>query len=308
VPLLNRRPPAAVPIVAHPPRGVLEPVVKWAGGKRKLLPELVARMPAAYGRYYEPFAGGAALYLHIEPEHAVLADTNADLINVYSDVAQRTDALIADLAWHASKHSETFYYEVRERWNTGYYDPPNTNRAAAFLYLNKTCFNGLWRVNADGEFNTPIGDYANPKILNEAELRAAAPAFARATLRTSDFRQTVRGAVAGDFVYFDPPYIPASPTASFTAYTTDGFGEAQQLVLARTALELAVRGVQVMLSNSDTEMAWSLYGNLPNFQIDRVSRSGAISSNTTGRGRVSELIITGGYDRPASNSAGLLAA
>lgn len=303
-PLLNHRP-AAVPITAHPPRGVLKPVVKWFGSKRKLLPELVARMPAAYGRYYEPFCGGAALYLHVEPENAVLSDTNGDLVNVYRHIVKNVDDVVLDLEWHARKHSETFYYEVRERWNTGYYDPPNSNRAAAFLYLNKTCFNGLWRVNQEGEFNVPIGRYDNPRIVNEAELRAVAPAFARASITTRDFMMGAVGAQAGDFVYFDPPYIPASPTANFTTYTAGGFGETQQRELAGVARGLVERGVQVMLSNSDTPLAWELY---KDFHVERVSRAGTVNSDATRRGRVAEVIITGGYERETSISAARSAA
>lgn len=292
---------ATVPFAPRHPRGVLTPIVKWVGGKRRLAPGLAARMPHSYARYFEPLAGGAALFLHVDPEHAVLADTNADLIAVYRDVAHRVDALIADLEWHAQRHSKDFYYGVRANWNSGFYDPPNTNRSAAFLYLNKTCFNGLWRVNDGGGFNVPMGRYDDPAILNAAALRAAAPAFGRADLRICDFRAVLAEARGGDFVYFDPPYIPTSRTASFTGYTSGGFSEADHRELAATARDLVARGVQVMVSNSDTPLTWELYGALPGFRIERVSRVGAINSDTSRRGPVTELLIMAGY--PVQESA-----
>jgi DNA adenine methylase len=293
------------PCHARRPRGALTPIVKWAGGKRKLAPTLAARMPNSYARYFEPFAGGAALYLHVEPEHAVLSDANADLMRLYLDVAHRLDSLIADLEWHARNHSETYYYEVRSRWNDGWndgrHDTPGTSRSAALLYLNKTCFNGLWRVNDEGKFNTAIGRYSHPAILDERALRAVAPALARAELGVSDFRQVVAAARGGDFVYLDPPYIPTSITSRFAGYTPGGFGERDHRDLADAARALARRGVQVMLSNSDTPLAWELYGAWPGFRIERVSRTGTMSSNTSKRGRISELLITAGYQDTASH-------
>lgn len=281
------------PLVPLIPKGRLSPIVKWAGSKRKLLPELVKRLPKTASRYFEPFLGSGALYLHLEPEMpAVLSDANHELMEVYRAVAEETDSLIADLEWHQRNHSKGFYYETRDKWNSGFYDPPNTNRQAAFIYLNKTCFNGLWRVNASSEFNVPMGDYTNPKILDEVALRTAAPAFARADLRTCSYEEAVRYAGPGDFVYFDPPYIPTSPSSSFTSYTPGGFGAQQHRHLAALAHRLVADGVQVMLSNSDTPMAHDLY---KGFRVDRVSRQGTISSKGSGRGRVGELVITGGY-------------
>jgi DNA adenine methylase len=252
-----------------------------------------------YGRYFEPFAGGASLYLHLEPEHAVLADTNPDLIDTYRALSIESAAVIGTLRLHAEVHGRAHYYSTREIWNAR--ESKNTAwKAATFLYLNKTCFNGLWRVNADGNFNTPLGDTPAGRIVDEHALRAAGAAFARASLLTTGFRDTVgsgqhaaqHGARSGDFVYFDPPYIPTSTTANFTGYTTGGFGEAEHRALADTARDLASRGVQVMISNSDTPLAWQLYGMLPGFRIERVARSGTMNSDPTKRGKVSELIIT----------------
>jgi DNA adenine methylase len=287
-----------VPFVPRQSRGVLTPIIKWVGGKRKLVPTLAARMPRSYARYFEPFAGGAALYLHVEPEHAVLADTNADLINVYHQAAERPEAVLTELEKLACRHSEQFYSEVRAHWNslpTGRRTFAGVWGAAAFLYLNKTCFNGLWRVNADGGFNVPIGDADGSSIVSAPEIRAAAPAFARAELRVCDFREAVAAARGGDFVYFDPPYIPTSATAKFSTYTPGGFGVKDHDALADVARGLVGRGCQVMLSNSDTPLAWELYGAWPGFRIERVSRNGTINADPAKRGRVTELLITAGY-------------
>lgn len=272
------------------------PIVKWAGGKSRLLPELVARMPVTYRRYYEPFAGSAALYLRLQPESATLADTNADLMNVYQQVARDPDAVIHELEVLAAKHSEGFYKRARAWWNESAGDRNTVLRAASFLYFNKACFNGLWRVNRDGEFNVPLGDYPDPKIVNADEIRAAAPAFAHASLVTSDYRFVVASATVDDFVYFDPPYLPSSATAGFTAYTPDGFGEPQHRELAATFHSLAARGVQVMLSSSDTSLTWDLYKGR---RIERIHRRGTINRDRARRHPVAELIVTSNYARKA---------
>src|SRR3569623_2095231 len=201
---------------------VATPVVKWVGGKTKLLPELLARMPKTFGRYYEPFIGGAA----------------------------------------------------------------------TFIYLNKTCFNGLWRGNRAGDFNVPIGRYSDPPILVPEALRAASSVLARADIRNADYQTAIEDAKAGDILYFDPPYEPITPTASFTSYTAGDFGPDDQRALAATAKQLLDRGCKVMLSNSDTAFIRSLYKGL---KIDKVKCSRAINSNAAKRGEVDELVITGGY-------------
>jgi DNA adenine methylase len=270
--------------------------VKWAGGKTRLLPELVARMPRTFRRYYEPFCGGAALYLHVEPAHAVLADLNADLIETYRTIATQCDAVIEALCQHAAAHSAEHYYATRDRWNARQ-DHSATWRAATFFYLNKTCFNGLWRVNRSGAFNAPLGSYDDPRIVNEANLRAAATAFGRATLACGSFEGTACHAGAEDFVYFDPPYVPLTETSRFTAYTAGGFGDQDQRALADLAHRLVSRGCYVMLSASDTPRVRELYGD---FQIDRVACGRSIGANPATRGRVSELVITAGYELTAA--------
>lgn len=268
------------------------PVIKYVGGKTRLLPELLARLPATYGRYYEPFCGGAALFFKLAPTRAVLGDMNPELMNLYRVLAHGdVETLIMFLRWHDEYHRKDpkgHYYLVRNEWNSST-TWSDLQRAAAFVYLNKTCFNGLWRVNADGGFNVPMGAYKNPTICNPDALRAAARALKHVELRQGHFEQTTRDAVAGDLVYFDPPYVPLTATSSFTSYTADGFDMHDQRALADHARELAERGVHVVLSNSDTPLVRELYAG---FQLDVVQCGRAINSNASKRGAISELIIT----------------
>jgi DNA adenine methylase len=274
------------------PDPVAAPVVKWVGGKTKLLPELLARMPDQFARYYEPFAGGAALFFRVAPERAVLADSNPDLIGLYTWLSRDAAGVIRRLEHHRSAHCESHYYATRTRWNDRELHWSSADRAATFIYLNKTCFNGLWRVNRAGAFNVPIGRYTDPPICVPQALRAAAAVLGRADLRYGDYRAAVADARRGDFAYFDPPYDPVTQTANFTSYTVDAFGADHQRALADTASALVARGCRVMLSNSDTPFIRSLY---KGFHIDRVRCSRAINSNAAKRGEVDELIITAGY-------------
>jgi DNA adenine methylase len=277
--------PALAPAVAHP-------VVKWVGGKTKLLPDLLARMPEKLGRYYEPFAGGAALFFRLAPARAVLADCNVDLIGLYGALATDVAAVVKRLERHRADHDESHYYSMRTRWNDRDVSWSAAERAAAFIYLNKTCFNGLWRVNRAGAFNVPIGRYVDPPICVPDTLRAASAVLSRAELRCADYRTAVEDAGRGDFVYFDPPYDPVTTTASFTSYTADAFSGDDQRALADCARELVARGCRVMLSNSDTPFIRSIY---KGFRQERVKCPRAINSNASKRGDVDELVITGGY-------------
>jgi DNA adenine methylase len=278
--------------VAAIPAPVAAPVVKWVGGKSKLLPELLARMPRTFGRYYEPFAGGAALFFRLAPRRAVLADRNSDLIGLYRALAHEPRAVIAALHGHRNAHDEAHYYATRARWNDRDREWTPAERAATFVYLNKTCFNGLWRVNRAGAFNVPIGRYADPPICVPETLLAAHDVLARAKLRNADYRTAVDDARAGDFAYFDPPYDPVTTTANFTSYTADAFGPDDQRELAACARRLVARGCAVMLSNSDTAFVRSLYRG---FHVERVKCARAINSNAAKRGEVDELVICGGF-------------
>jgi len=279
----------AVPQRAAP---AASPVVKWVGGKSKLLPELRARMPETIGRYYEPFAGGAALFFATVPRDAVLADDNKDLIATYRAIREDVDLLVRKLEIHRDKHDERHYYGTRAAWNDPSVSMSAVDRAATFIYLNKTCFNGLWRVNRSGAFNVPMGRYTDPPICVPETLRTAAIALARADLRHTDFREAVADASRGDFVYFDPPYDPLTKTANFTSYTAGAFTDDDQRELAELAKALIARGVRVMLSNSDTPFIRSIYKGL---KLDRVKCARAINSDASRRGEVDEIVATGGY-------------
>ena len=267
------------------------PLLKWAGGKTRLLPELLARMPARFGRYYEPFAGGAALFFRVAPARAVLNDSNADLMFAYATVAREVDAVIELLDRHAAKHrrlGDRYYRAVREKWNARYTGSlSSTEHASALIYLNRTCYNGLWRVNRAGVFNVPMGRYTSPLARLAERARAAAPSLARAQLRAGDYRAAIRDARRGDFVYFDPPY-----DGTFVGYTAQAFTDADQAELAYEVRRLAQRGVRVMVSNADTPRIRALYAGL---RIDVVRCPRAINSNTSRRGAVDEVIVTAGY-------------
>ena len=267
-----------------------EPIVKWPGGKSRLLAELLARLPATWQRYYEPFAGGAALFFRLAPRRAVLADLNADLIATYRAIVDDVDGVARQLRRYKEAHGEAHYYATRTDWNTRRQSWSAVKRAATFIYLNKTCFNGLWRVNRAGDFNVPVGRYTNPTIYSLASLRAARDVLVHAELRAGDYREALRDAGEGDLIYLDPPYHPVSATASFTSYTAGSFSAADQRALSDTARELAARGCHVVLSNSNTELIHSLYRG---FRIDRVRCSRSINSVGDRRGDVDELIILG---------------
>jgi DNA adenine methylase len=266
------------------------PILKWAGGKSRLLDQLVAHVPTSFGRYFEPFVGGAALFFRLRPERATLSDLNSDLINVYRSVAFELDVVKRRLAIHQEKHSETYYYEMRTRWNT-VGAITGVDRAAAFIYLNKTCYNGLWRVNSKGEFNVPVGRYEDPSILDPANLAAAGKVLARAELLVRPFADVADAAEAGDFVYFDPPYQPVSETARFVSYTASSFGEDDQRALADLVHGLVRRGVHVMVSNSDTPLIRDIYRGLIQHQV---LCPRAINSRASARGPARELVIVGG--------------
>ncbi len=273
-----------------PEPALAAPIVKWAGGKSRLLDELLARSPRRFRRYFEPFLGGAALYFRLAPRFGVLSDCNADLINMYRCVAFHVEAVIRRLARHREDHDETHYYQMRERWNTEGALVADVDRAAAFIYLNKTCYNGLWRVNSRGHFNVPVGRYDEPSIFDPVALRAASRLLQRAEIAPRHFADAADRARAGDFLYFDPPYHPLSETARFTSYTAGSFGPDDQSELAEVARGLVRRGCSVMVSNSDTEFIRDLYRG---FRIDVVDCSRAINSKASGRGPQRELIILG---------------
>ncbi len=267
----------------------LRPFVKWAGGKSQLLPQLQSLYPkeGSIGRYVEPFLGSGAVFFHIQallqPSRALLCDTNAELIDTFLAVRDEVDDLIEILRQHQQKHGESYYYEVRTQ-------TPQTRaaRAARLIYLNKTGFNGLFRVNSRGIFNVPFGHRVNPGILNDGLLRAASVALQKAELASHDFRDLSAIARNGDFIYLDPPYQPLSKTASFTSYTSGSFGEQDQRDLADLYARLDQRGCILMLSNSDTPLIRELYAG---FRIHGVFARRMINSDGKKRGPVSEVVV-----------------
>jgi DNA adenine methylase len=278
------------------------PIVKWAGGKSKLLSELLPRVPTEMRTYAEPFAGGAALFFAVAASaraggpgarrfrRAILADRNDELVAAYRAVRDDVAAVVEALRGY--RYERELYYEVRERSTSGMSDP---ERAARLLFLNRTCFNGLWRENSRGQFNVPFGRYKNPKIVDEPALRAASEALAGVDLRAGDFQDVTRELGAGDFVYFDPPYAPASPTSDFTSYAAGGFGPADQRRLAEEFRRLRARGVLAMLSNADTKDVRELYSD---FAIHRVSAPRSINATADRRGPAREVLVTS-WEPPA---------
>jgi len=270
------------------------PFVKWAGGKRSIVGELRARLPERFSRlaerlndYWEPFVGGGALFfaLHKQLQRAHLSDSNAELMTAYHVVQGRPEELIERLREHAGRHSKEYYYTVRAQHESA----DEVAVAARLIYLNRTCYNGLYRVNSRGEFNVPFGRYKNPAIVDEANIMACSRALEGVELRACEFSEIKPR--RGDFVYCDPPYHPLN-SGSFTTYTRGNFTEQDQVRLADFAAGLRDRGVQVMLSNSNTAFIRELYSKR-GFKLDVVLAPRLVNSRAAGRGVVEELIIRG---------------
>ena len=268
----------------------ITPILKWVGGKRGLLSSLIDLMPDSYSTYYEPFLGGGALFFDQRPAKAVVSDSNSELINLYSVVKSNVDSLIESLKQH--ENTSDYFYEIRAKdrdkdiWDS----MTDVERASRMLYLNKTCYNGLYRVNSLGQVNTPFGGYKNPNYCPESDLRLMSSYLNEEdiTLLCCDYRKAVETASKGDFVYFDPPYDPISDTAAYTGYTSSGFNKQNQIELCETCKELDSKGVMFMLSNSATEFIKGLYSS---FDIQIVKAKRAINCKGDGRGAVDEVIV-----------------
>jgi DNA adenine methylase len=263
------------------------PFLKWAGGKGQLMAQLQPLLPAEpVRRYFEPFVGSAALFFALRPGTATLSDVNAELIDCYRAVQKHVEGVIEALSAH--RYEERAYYRVREQHPQ---ELPLPERAARTIYLNKTGYNGLYRVNRAGRFNVPFGRYTNPGFASRESvenLRACSRALAGVRLLVRDFGAVVGDARAGDLVYFDPPYVPVSDTSDFTAYVPGGFGPREQERLASVVHELTERRVRVMLSNSDTPVVRDLYAR---YRIDVVSAARSINSRATRRGKIAEVVV-----------------
>ena len=279
------------------------PFVKWAGGKRQIISELLSHIPDSFDRYFEPFVGGGALFFELSHYPSILVDTSYDLINAYKMVKDSVEELIGLLKEHEKKHCEEHFYRVRglstskteeldlsdeELWCPAQLSP--VERAARFIYMNRTCYNGLYRLNSDGQFNVPYGKYKAPLICDENNLRAASRALSRAAIYQDDFTSVENefDIGPGDFIYFDPPYVPLSDTSNFTSYTKEGFSGEDQKRLADMFRRIDNNGGLCLLSNSDTEPVRSFYEEF-NFAVVKARR--AINSRADDRGEVDELIV-----------------
>lgn len=273
----------------------LQPFTKWTGGKRQLLGELRSYMPENYNRYFEPFVGGGALFFDLAPEQAVINDFNEELINAYRQIKDKPVDLIDLLLGHKENNSKDYYLELRAADRDGRLaSMTDVERAARILYMLRVDFNGLYRVNSKNQFNVPYGRYKNPKIVDVDLIHQISGYLNENDIEIlqTDFADAVAGAQTGDFVYFDPPYIPLNETSSFTSYTHEGFSYEEQVRLRDTFKELTDRGVYVMLSNSSSPLVEELYQDFNVHFVEAQRTNGAKSSS---RGKISEIIVTN-YD------------
>ena len=272
-----------------------KPFVKWVGGKRQLIPELLKNIPKNFNNYFEPFVGGGALFFELynlgilKNKTFYLFDINEELINTYKVIKNHPSELIDELKEFKIKHNKEFYYQIRELDRSeNYKDLDNIIKAARFIYLNRTCFNGLYRVNKKGYFNVPIGSYKNPQIVNEENILAVSIALQNAIIKHCDYKETLKYVTENDFIYFDPPYYPINKTSNFTSYTQDNFLEKEQIELFETFKTLSNKGCFVLESNSDTDFINNIY---KEFIIEKVFANRAINSNGNKRGKITEILI-----------------
>ena len=270
---------------------LLSPILKWVGGKRQLLSEIIPLIDESCDNYVEPCIGGGAVLFRLQPKKAIINDYNTELINVYRTVRDDLDGLVALLKEHEKYNSSDYYYEVRALDRTPDFDKmSNLEKAARIIYLNKTCYNGLYRVNSLGQFNSPYGRYKNPNIVNEVVLRAISKYLNRneISIRSGDYKDVLNDIEKNSFVYLDPPYMPISSSSSFTGYTEGGFGYDKQVELKEECDKLNSKGVHFLQSNSDCEEIRELY---KDYRIKVVKAKRAINSDAKKRGQINEVLI-----------------
>lgn len=280
----------ATRIIANKPK----PFVKWVGGKRQLLSQFRLRNlypPEKFnpktGRYFEPFVGGGAVFFDLLPETAYLSDLNNELVVTYNVIKNDVENLIKSLKKH--KLDKEYFLKIRSQ------NPKNLsdiNIASRFIYLNRTCFNGMYRVNSTGGFNVPFGKYDNPLICDEVNLRKVSKALKNVEIKKQDYKEVLKKAKKGDFIYFDPPYYPINKTSSFTSYTSETFLDKEQIELRDTFVELHKKGCFVMLSNSDTPFINKIYSEIKGARISKVSAGRSINSDASKRGKITEVLVT----------------
>lgn len=283
----------------YSPNGA-QPFLKWAGGKGQLLAQYAPYFPmVSSGSYFEPFLGSGAVFFYLHGrssfEHYQLSDTNEELVNLFVVVRDKHEELLEQLKVHKEQHNKKYYYEIRELDRDPDWEKASVViRAARMLYLNKTCFNGLWRVNSQGFYNVPMGHYKNPDIYSPERIMKASKALQGVTITCRGFETVLGHARSGDFIYFDPPYVPLNSTSNFTEYSADSFTAQDQARLASVYRDLAQKGCRVMLSNSDTTLVKDLY---QGFHIRKVEARRAINSKPGRRGAIKEVLITN-YPKP----------
>lgn len=277
-----------------------QPFVKWVGGKRGLLSQITPLLPQEFNNYFEPFVGGGALFFELfsqgklKNKNIYLSDINLELVNTYNIVKNYPELLIKELEKFKQQHSKEFFYEMRS-WDReeDFLKIDNLLRAARFIYLNKTCFNGLYRVNKKNQNNVPIGNYKNPNICDSEVIFNASFALQNATILYTSYKDVVKYASEDDLVYFDPPYYPLTQTASFTSYSEFSFLDKEQKELFEVFKKLDEKGCKVIHSNSDTDFIKELY---EEFEIEIIQANRFINSKSTGRGKISEVLVRNFYE------------
>lgn len=272
----------------------MKPFVKWVGGKAKVVPQLKEIFPDSFNNYFEPFVGGGAVFFSIDAQRAVLNDFNASLSGTYINIRDNVKELIIMLKSLENSYldlspeeQKDMYYEVRGKYNA-IEDKFSLEKSALLIFLNKTCFNGMYRENRKGEFNVPFGKHCKPTICDEVNLLETAKRLKNVQINAGSYDEAVKSAKEGDFVYFDPPYHPLTKTSSFTSYTGDDFNEEDQRKLKEVYDSLTKRGCKVVLSNSDSEFIRNLY---KEYRQERVQVGRSINAVGSGRGKISELVV-----------------
>lgn len=270
----------------------LSPILKWVGGKRQLLHEIIPLIPEEVSIYVEPFVGGGAVVFEYQPKTAIINDLNEELINVYKVIKESPEKLIEILTVHQENNSKDYFYEIRalDRVEDFSERLSNIERAARTIYLNKTCYNGLYRVNSKGQFNTPFGRYKNPKIVDETVIYAMSSYFNNNDIKimNADYKEALKNLDNKSFVYFDPPYLPISASSSFTSYTENGFSLEQQVELKKQCDKLHEQGIKFLLSNSDHPFIKELY---KDYHVKIIKAKRAINSKANKRGEINEVLV-----------------
>lgn len=272
------------------------PFVKWAGGKRQLISQMKNFFPNNFNNYIEPFVGGGAVFFYLYKNNriknrAILIDINKDLINCYEVIKNQVESLIEELKIHEKyKHNKKYYYKIRawDRDSRKYNTLSDIKKAARILYMNRVCFNGLYRVNSKGQFNVPFGRYKNPNICDEENLRAVSKALKNVELVHGSFKECLKYSEENDFIYFDPPYHPISESSSFTSYTKEDFQKQSQIELKKLFQKLNKKNCHLILSNSYTDFIKNLY---KDYSLKILKAKRAINSNGDSRGKIKEILI-----------------